>query len=103
MLTLEQMTPEQKLRRGLCARRLGDQDDIDFTLELVKNEALGALQMTFDESKRPELVKRFREAADYPLIMVGDMAAEHPGGCQQPGICAPFCCRPCQGGKGSRF
>ena len=78
MLTLEQMTPEQKLGRVLCARRLGDQDDIDFTLELVKNEALGALQMTFDESKRPELVKRFREAADYPLIMVGDMELGYP-------------------------
>ena len=78
MLTLEQMTPEQKLGRVLCARRLGNQDDIDFILEMVKNEALGALQMTFDETKRPELVKCFREAANYPLIMVADMEQGYP-------------------------
>ena len=33
MLTLEQMTPEQKLGRVLCCRRMAEQDDIDFTLE----------------------------------------------------------------------
>ena len=78
MLTLEQMTPEQKLGRILCCRRMYEQDDIDFTLELVKNQACGAIQMTFDDVRRPKLVKLFREAADYPVIMVNDMELGYP-------------------------
>ncbi len=78
MLTLEQMTPEQKLGRVLCCRRMHEQDDIEFALELVRNSALGAVQMVVDETRRPELVKRFREAADYPLIMVEDMELGYP-------------------------
>ncbi len=78
MLTLEQMTPEQKLGRVLCCRRFNEQDDIDFTLELVKNNACGAIQMTFNEERRPGLVKLFREAADYPVIMVNDMELGYP-------------------------
>ncbi len=78
MLTIEQMTPEQKLGRVLCCRRLAEQDDIDFTLELVKNEACGAIQMTFDEERRPKLVKLFRDAANYPVIMVNDMELGYP-------------------------
>ena len=78
MRTLEQMTPEQKLGRVLCCRRLNDQDDIDFTLELVKNNACGAIQMIYDAEKRTKLVKAFREAADYPLIIVNDMEQGYP-------------------------
>ena len=78
MLTLEQMTPEQKLGRILCCRRMAEQDDIDFTLELVKNQACGAIQMTFDEVRRPKLVKLFRDAAAYPVIMVNDMELGYP-------------------------
>ncbi|MBR2466460.1 MAG: glycoside hydrolase family 3 protein [Clostridia bacterium] len=72
MLTLERMTPEQKIGRVLCFRRFKNQDDIDFTLELVKNQAAGVLQIPFNENTR-ELIKTFREAADYPLLIVNDM------------------------------
>ena len=41
MLTLEQMTPEQKLGRVLCFRSFIEEDDIEFALELVKNQACG--------------------------------------------------------------
>ena len=78
MLTLEQMTPEQKLGRILCCRRFREQDDIDFTLELVKNQACGALSMIFDKARLPGLVKLFRDAADYPVIMVNDMELGYP-------------------------
>ncbi len=77
MLTLEQMTPEQKLGRVIMSRQLGNQDDIDFTLELIKNSACGAVQMTFGP-RREELVKLFRDAADYPLIMINDMEHGYP-------------------------
>lgn len=78
MLTLEQMSPEQKLGRVLCCRRLHNQEDVEFTLELARNSAIGALQLPMDETKRTELLKRFREAADYPLIMVEDMELGFP-------------------------
>ncbi len=77
MLTLEQMTPEQKLGRVIMSRQLGNQDDIDFTVELIKNSACGAVQMTFGP-RREELIKLFRDAADYPLLMINDMEHGYP-------------------------
>ena len=77
MLQLDQLTPEQKLGRVLCARRFNTQDDIDFTMELVKNEACGCLQMPFND-KTEALIKMYREAANYPLIVVNDMESGYP-------------------------
>ena len=38
-LRIEDMTPEQKLGMVFCARKFGtaDDDDIEFTVELIKN------------------------------------------------------------------
>ena len=72
MLTLEQMTPEQKLGRVLCFRNFNEEDDIEFALELVKNQACGCLQIPFN-SKTKELIAKYREAADYPLLIINDM------------------------------
>ena len=77
MLTIEQMTPEQKIGRVMCARRFRNQEDIDFTLELVKNQACGAIMLPFNEKTR-ELAKMYREAAEYPVIIVNDMETKFP-------------------------
>jgi hypothetical protein len=77
MKTLEQMTPEEKLGRVLCARRFETQEDIDFTLDLVKRGACGALQIRFNDKTR-EMIKTFRDAADYPIIVVNDMECGFP-------------------------
>lgn len=77
MLTIEQMTPEQKIGRVMCARRFREQEDIDFTLELVKNQACGALMLPFNETTK-DLVKLFRDAAEYPVIIVNDMETKFP-------------------------
>ena len=77
MLTLEQMTPEQKIGRVLCARRFNDEDDIAFTLELIKKEACGCLQIPC-KGRMKELIKMFREAADYPLLIINDMGSGFP-------------------------
>lgn len=50
MLTIEKMTPEQKISRVMCARRFRNQEDIDFTLELVKKQACGAIMLPFNEN-----------------------------------------------------
>lgn len=72
MLKLEQMTPEQKIGRILCFRRFDTEDDIQFTLEMIKKQACGALQILFND-KTAERIKMFREAADYPLLVIADM------------------------------
>ena len=77
MIPLEQMTPEQKLGRVLCARKLSDKDNVDFTLELVKRGACGAIQMPFNENTK-DLIKLFRKAADYPLLIINDMETKFP-------------------------
>lgn len=75
MLTLEQMTPEQKLGRVLCARRFTEEDTA-FVLELIKKEACGAIQMPFNRAS--ELIPLFRELADYPLLIMNDMENGYP-------------------------
>ena len=77
MKTLEQMTPEEKLGRVLCARRFETQEDIDFTLDLVKRGACGALQIKFNDKTR-ELIETFRAAADYPILIINDMECGFP-------------------------
>ena len=58
LLRLEDMTVEQKIGFVLCARRF-EEDDIDFTLELIKNKALGCVQAP---AEKPELVKKLLDA-----------------------------------------
>ena len=79
MLKLEQMTPEQKLGRVLCCRRMHVPEDFEFTLELVKNQACGAIQMPWfapDELKAN--IKRVRDVAPYPVLIVNDMEQGYP-------------------------
>ena len=85
MLTLEQMTPEQKLGRVLCLRNFTTEDDIEFALEMAKSGALGAVQVPFNgHSYDPEFVKKFRNAADYPLILINDMELGFPPSAIEP-------------------
>ena len=79
MLTLEQMTPEQKLGRVLCCRRMHVAEDFAFTLELVKNQACGAIQMPwFPPEELKEKIKQIRAVAPYPVIIINDMEQGYP-------------------------
>ena len=77
MLSIKEMTPEQKLGRVLCIRHFKTQEDIDFALELVRNQACGALQIPFGKRTK-ELIKLFKDAAEYPVIIVNDMESKFP-------------------------
>ena len=44
-LKLEEMTVEQKVGMVLCARRFWNDDDKNFILKLVKERALGCMQV----------------------------------------------------------
>lgn len=72
MLPLHQLTVEQKLGRVLCARAIESFDNLAFTLEMIKKQAVGCVQLTINE-RSPALIARLREAADYPLLVINDM------------------------------
>ena len=77
MIPFEQLTVEQKLGRVLCARVVELGDNLDFTLEMIKQQAVGCVQVTIN-GKAKETIARLREAADYPLLIINDMERGYP-------------------------
>lgn len=91
-LKLEDLTIEQKLGMVLCGRRLGYKDDLEFTLELIRNHALGAVQVPIG-SRTKEFISAIKEAADYPILIINDMEKGY-GGCDLPktdALCLAAC------------
>ncbi|MBE6647259.1 MAG: hypothetical protein E7611_06435 [Ruminococcaceae bacterium] len=76
-LKIEDMTPEQKLGMVFCARKFDTafDDDIEFTIELIKNHSLGCVQLP---AHKREVVKRVIEAADYPILVFNDTEQGFP-------------------------
>ena len=76
-LKFEDLTLEQKLGMMLVRRSAFiDDEDIEFTLEMIKKHAVGGIQL----APNPELMKRIDEALDYPLLICYDMETGYPGG-----------------------
>ena len=73
-LKLEELNVEQKLGMLYCARPKSD-EDIDYTVELIKKHALGCVQLS---PKKPHYIQRVREAADYPLLIICDTEKGFP-------------------------
>lgn len=65
-LKAEDLTLEQKLGMLLCARRWDEQEDIDFTFELLKNRALGSIQISRDENTA-KLIKKLKRLPIIPF------------------------------------
>jgi beta-N-acetylhexosaminidase len=72
MIPLERLSVAQKLGRVLCMRVMENADNLDFTLEMIKKQAVGCVQVTVNEGAK-EVIARLRAAADYPLLIVNDM------------------------------
>ena len=76
-LKFEDLTLEQKLGMMLVRRSAFiDDEDIEFTLEMIKKHAVGGIQL----APNPELMKRIDEVLDYPLLICYDMETGYPGG-----------------------
>ena len=60
-LKLEDLSVEQKIGMLLCARtfRYGDEEDLEFTYDLIRNHALGCVQVPY---KKPEIMAKINEA-----------------------------------------
>lgn len=85
-LKVEDLSIEQKLGIVLCGRKVHTPENLEFTLDLIRNHALGAVQLSINESTK-ELVAKIKEAADYPILIVNDMETGYPR-CDLPRVSA---------------
>lgn len=71
-LKFEELTLEQKLGMVTVAS-IRTQEDFEYTLELVKKRAIGAVWiLPYQDYKRGESQRILKEAADYPLLFLAD-------------------------------
>lgn len=76
-LTLEELSTEQKIGMLLCARYFGPEgdEDLNFTLDLIRNHALGCVQVPFH---RPDVMEQILATADYPILIINDTEMGYP-------------------------
>lgn len=74
-LKIEDLSVEQKIGMLLCTRSFNTKEDIDFTIELIRNHALGCVQVPVFSK---EIMQKVKEAADYPLLIITDMEMGFP-------------------------
>lgn len=76
-LRLEDMTLEQKLGMVFCARKFEtvDDDDMAFTLEMIKKHALGCVQLP---AHNKAVCEKVLAAVDYPILVFNDTEMGFP-------------------------
>ena len=47
-------------------------DNLEFTLELIRNHSLGAVWVVPKIKHRAEIIEKIRETAEYPLLIISD-------------------------------
>ena len=73
MLNVNDMTLEQKIGTVLCSCVIYDKDENEeFLLDLIKKRACSCVRISAIKGNR-ERIKRIREAADYPILILTDM------------------------------
>ena len=77
-LNLKDLTPIQKVGMTMCGRvynRLDntlDEENLQYALDLIKNHSLGAIWVDQGIERFDETMKRIKETADYPILIVTD-------------------------------
>ncbi len=84
-LKREDMTLRQKIGTVLTGRVVGDREDFEFMLELIREGALGAIQIPPNAEAVENYVKPVLEAAEYPILIGADMER----GCQLGDLIIP--------------
>ena len=68
-LKIEELTLEQKLGLSMIAFCWGEEEcDVDYLENLIKNHSLGGVWVCSRGEKNMPILKRLKEAADYPLL-----------------------------------
>ncbi len=70
-LKLEELSLKQKLGMTMTAH-VGKLSDVDSVVELLKAHCLGAVWVISGLKDREEIMRRIYEAADYPVLVMGD-------------------------------
>ncbi len=90
---IAEMSLEQKLGMLVCARAfIWHEDEVDDIVELIKNRALGGVQIVYGQRPSPGVNERILQAAkdaNYPLLVMADMERGYPE-TKLPLI--PMCC-----------
>lgn len=78
-LNIDELSLDQKLGMLMCARYFhpNDKEDLEYTLELIKNHSLGCVQVPLSQLY---VMERVLEVADYPIIIITDMEMGYPNG-----------------------
>ena len=75
-LRLEELTTEQKLGMVTIAYIRSDKpEEVDYVIERVKNHSVGAVWVQFEYDTDGETIKKIKEAADYPILIMSDAEA----------------------------
>ena len=78
-LDIASMTPEQKLGMLLCTNLDHGEKDLENVLTMIREHRLGAVWVPFHMKDRDNVIRRVREAADYPLLIMCDAENGYPG------------------------
>ena len=77
MLRVEDMKLEQKIGTVLCSCIIYDKkENEDFVIELIKKRACSCVRLSYKGNE--SIIKRLRETADYPLLILCDMETGSP-------------------------
>ena len=71
-LDIKSLTLEQKLGMVICAHLQLGEEEIQNSIQMVKEHRLGAVWLQHDEKNASEVIARVLEAADYPLLVFTD-------------------------------
>ena len=72
-LRLEDLTVEQKIGQLLVARKLDKKEDYDFAMGLIRDHALGGVQVNPRAGAREAFIEPTLNTADYPIFIAADM------------------------------
>lgn len=91
-LKLEELSVRQKLGMLYCARPKTEAD-LEYTLQLIREHALGCVQLA---PQRKDFVQKVLDTADYPILIICDTETGFPGSDKQavPVITLAACNKP---------
>lgn len=75
----QSLTKEQKLGLLLCANLYQGEKDVSDAIEMIREHRLGAVWIATHMKNRDEVMRRVREAADYPILILCDAENGAPG------------------------
>ena len=73
-LKLNDLSVRQKLGMLYCARPQTE-EDLEYTLRLIREHSLGSVQLP---SQKKDFVRLVRETADYPILILCDTETGFP-------------------------